>query len=45
VLAAARLANEYGVRHLPVVDGGRPVGMLYMDDALRQASVPIGLGF
>ena len=45
LVAAARLAQEYGVRHLPVVDGGRPVGMLYMDDELRQASVPIGLGF
>ena len=45
LVAAARLAKEYGVRHLPVVDGGRPVGMLYVDDALRQSAVPIGLGF
>ena len=42
--AAALLAREYGVHHLPVVEGDRPVGMLYLDDALRQAGVPIGLG-
>ena len=42
--AAVLLAGEYGVHHLPVVEGGRPVGMLYLDDALRQAGVPIGLG-
>ena len=42
--AAALLAGEYGVHHLPVVEGDRPVGMLYLDDALRQAGVPIGLG-
>ena len=45
VTAAARLAREYGIRHLPVVDGDRPVGMLHLDDALQQAGVPIGLGF
>lgn len=44
--AAARLASEYGIRHLPVVDGDhRPVGMLCLDDTLQQAGVPIGLGF
>ena len=42
--AAVLLAGEYGVHHLPVVEGDRPVGMLYLDDALRQAGVPIGLG-
>ena len=42
--AAALLAREYGVHHLPVVEGDRPVGMLYLDEALRQAGVPIGLG-
>ena len=45
VAAAALLAKEYGIRHVPVVDGGRPVGMLYVDDALQKSSVPIGLGF
>ena len=45
VAAAARVAREYGIRHLPVVEGERPVGMLYLDDALLQADVPIGLGF
>ena len=45
VAAAAVLATEYGIHHLPVVEGDRPVGMLYLDDALRQAGVPIGLGF
>jgi sulfide:quinone oxidoreductase len=43
--AAALLAREYGIHHLPVVEGDRPVGMLYLDDALRQVGVPIGLGF
>jgi CBS domain-containing protein len=44
IAAAALLAREYGIHHLPVVEGDRPVGMLYLDDALRQAGVPIGLG-
>jgi sulfide:quinone oxidoreductase len=44
VAAAALLAREYGIRHLPVVEGERPVGMLYLDETLR-APMPIGLGF
>ena len=44
VTAAALLAREYGIRHLPVVEGERPVGMLYLDETLREA-MPIGLGF
>ena len=44
VAAAALLAREYGIRHLPVVEGERPVGMLYLDETLREA-MPIGLGF
>ena len=28
VAEAARLMNAYGIHHLPVVDGDRPVGML-----------------
>lgn len=44
VAAAALLAREYGIRHLPVVEGERPVGMLYFDETLREA-MPIGLGF
>ena len=44
VAAAALLAREYGIRHLPVVEGERPIGMLYLDETLREA-MPIGLGF
>jgi sulfide:quinone oxidoreductase len=43
--AAARLAREYGISQLPVVEGERLVGMLLVDDALLQAEMPIGLGF
>jgi len=42
--AAAFVAREYGVHHLPIVEGDHPVGMLYLDEVLRQAAVPIGLG-
>ena len=45
VAAAARLAREYDVHHLPVVDGEHAVGMLDVDDALLQAEASIGLGF
>jgi CBS domain-containing protein len=45
VAAAARIAREYGIRHLPVVESGRPVGMLRVDDTLHRAELPIGLGF
>jgi CBS domain-containing protein len=45
VAAAARLAREYDVHHVPVVDGEHPVGMLDVDDALLQAEASIGLGF
>jgi CBS domain-containing protein len=41
--AAARLMRAYGIRHLPLVDNGRPVGMLDLDDAT--ALVSVGLGF
>ena len=44
VAAAALLAREYGIHHLPVVEGERPVGMLYLDETLREP-MPIGLGF
>ena len=44
VAAAARLAREYGIRHRPVVDGDRPVGMLHPGDT-QQAGVQVGLGF
>lgn len=45
VADAARLAREYDVHYLPVVDGGHPVGLLDADDALLQAEASIGLGF
>jgi sulfide:quinone oxidoreductase len=44
VALAAHLAREYGIRHLLVVDGERPVGMVRLDDALRELA-PVGLGF
>lgn len=44
VAAAALLAREYGIHRLPVVEGQRPVGMLYLEETLREA-VPVGLGF
>jgi CBS domain-containing protein len=44
VALAAHLAREYGIRHLLVVDGERPVGMVQLDDALREFA-PVGLGF
>ena len=43
--AAARLMTEYGIDRLVVVEGERPVGMLRLDDALREESIPLGLGF
>ena len=45
VAAAARLAREYDVHHLPVLDGQHPVGMLDVDEALLQPGASIGLGF
>jgi len=44
VAVAARLAKAHGIRHLPVVDGERLVGMLHLDDTLREPAA-IGLGF
>jgi CBS domain-containing protein len=44
VALAAHLAREYGIRQLLVVDGERPVGMVQLDDALREFA-PVGLGF
>ena len=46
--AAASLMTEHHVHHLPVVEGGRPVGMLGLRTVLRQVSPlrsGIGLGF
>ena len=43
VAAAVQIAKEYGIRHLPVVDDDRPIGMLHLDEAMQQAGVPIGL--
>jgi len=44
VAAAALLARQYGIHHLPVVEGVRPIGMLRLDDARHEAGVPLGLG-
>jgi sulfide:quinone oxidoreductase len=42
---AVTLMTEYGIHHLPVVEGERPVGMLGLRQAARYARRPkIGLG-
>ena len=41
--AAARLMRAYGIRHVPLVEGDRPVGMLRLEDELP-AKLPVGLG-
>jgi sulfide:quinone oxidoreductase len=47
--AAEALMTEYGVHHLPVVEGDRPVGMVGLRDVTRSQRDPrrlaIGLGF
>ena len=47
--AAEALMTEYGVHHLPVVEGGRPVGMVGLRDVTRLQRHPerlsVGLGF
>ena len=46
---AEALMTEYGVHHLPVVEGGRPVGMVGLRDVTRSQRDPgrlaVGLGF
>jgi sulfide:quinone oxidoreductase len=41
---AASLMRAYAIRHLPLVVGDRPVGMLHLDEE-TPAVVPMGLGF
>ena len=43
VAAASRLAKAHGIRQVLVVDGVRPVGMLVLDETMREPA-PIGLG-
>jgi sulfide:quinone oxidoreductase len=43
--AAATLMREYGIHHLPVVEGERPIGLLHLDDVSGRAPAPVGLGF
>ena len=45
--AAVFLMTEYGVHHLPVMDGDKPVGMITLGEATRVARrrLGIGLGF
>jgi sulfide:quinone oxidoreductase len=44
--AAGLLMSEYGVHHLPVVDDGRPVGMVGLRAVVAEARpAKIGLGF
>jgi CBS domain-containing protein len=47
--AAEALMTEYGVHHLPVVENGRPVGMVGLRDVTRARRHPerlsVGLGF
>jgi CBS domain-containing protein len=46
---AETLMTEYGIHHLPVVDDGRPVGMVGLRDVTRSRRSPerlaVGLGF
>ena len=46
---AETLMTEYGIHHLPVVEGGRPVGIVGLRDVTRTRRSPerlaIGLGF
>ena len=42
---AVTLMTEYGFHHLPVTEDGRPLGMLGLRQAARQARTGIGLGF
>lgn len=42
---AVTLMREHGIHHLVVIDGERPVGVLRFDDAVREVSIPVGLGF
>ena len=41
--AAATLMREYGIHHLPVVEGERPIGLIGMRDVLRSGA-PFGTG-
>jgi sulfide:quinone oxidoreductase len=45
VAAAARLMQEYRIRHLLVVDGDRPVGVVRLDSGALDATIPLGQGF
>ena len=45
VVAAGALVREYGIHHLVVVDGGRPIGVLRFDSAVSNVPIPVGLGF
>jgi sulfide:quinone oxidoreductase len=42
---AALLMREYEIHHLPIVEEGRAVGMVHLDDVRAVAVLPIGLGF
>ena len=46
---AETLMTEYGIHHLPVVEDGRPVGIVGLRDVTRSRRsperLPIGLGF
>jgi sulfide:quinone oxidoreductase len=42
--AAVTLMTEYGIHHLPVVEGERPVGMIGLRQAAREARLRTGIG-
>jgi CBS domain-containing protein len=42
---AATLMREYGIHHLVVTEGERPVGTLHVDDVAVNVPLPVGLGF
>jgi CBS domain-containing protein len=37
--------DQYAIRHIPVVEGERLVGMVTIDDVTRRTPLPAGLGF
>jgi CBS domain-containing protein len=41
IATAARLMREHRVRRLPVVEGGRPIGIISLDDLARASREPI----
>jgi CBS domain-containing protein len=45
VTVAQMLMREHGIHHLVVVDGGRPMGVIHVEDLPLLAPLAIGLGY